>query len=681
MTGQHDHRRHDADTPDVEAATTAAAEAFAAYRATTPDAARRLPRGRSPPRSRPTRTRSSRPPSPRATCPVGRITGEVGRTTGQLRMFADVVRRGDHLGVRIDPAMPDRAPLPRADIRQRMIPLGPVAVFGASNFPLAFSTAGGDTASALAAGCPVVVKAHPAHPRTGTLVAARDQRAPSRSAACPRAPSPSSARRRLRARPGARQRPADQGRRLHRLPRRRARASPRRPRSAPSRSRSTPRCPRSTPSSCSPAPSPEQDAEALAQAYVGSLTLGSGQFCTNPGLLFLPTGDEGDAFLAATPRPSRRPPARRCSPPASPTPTPPAPAGSSAPTASRVVGEGTAGGEHAPAPVVSEAPAELLAAADSAVAHEVFGASGVVVRYDRRGRAGPQPRRARGPAHRDRPLRAAPTRTRRRRCCPSSSSRPAGCSSTAGRPASRSATRWSTAARSPPPPTPRSTSVGSLAIERFQRPVAYQDVPADLLPEAAPRRQPVGPAPPHRRSRSNDDHDHRARRGRPGRRARLDAAQPQRRARTVLHPQHRDRHRLRRPRGRRRGPRAARRSRAPSRTPPSCSSGSRSRRTGASCARSPTAFADRDSGGRGLQTFDLRTTIHAVTALESALLDLSGQALGVPVAELLGDGQQRTSVPMLGYLFYVGDPDRTDLPYLREQRRGRRGSGSGARRR
>ena len=69
------------------------------------------------------------------------------------------------------------------------------------------------------------------------------------------------------------------------------------------------------------------------------------------------------------------------------------------------------------------------------------------------------------------------------------------------------------------------------------------------------------------------------------------------------------------------------------------------------------AFADRDSGGRGLQTFDLRTTIHAVTALESALLDLSGQEQGVPVAELLGDGQQRTHVPMLGYLFYVADPD------------------------
>ena len=77
-------------------------------------------------------------------------------------------------------------------------------------------------------------------------------------------------------------------------------------------------------------------------------------------------------------------------------------------------------------------------------------------------------------------------------------------------------------------------------------------------------------------------------------------------------------------------------------------------------------FADRDAGGRGLQTFDLRTTIHAVTAIESALLDLLGQHLEVPVAALLGEGQQRDAVEMLGYLFYVADPDKTDLPYLRE---------------
>jgi glucarate dehydratase len=76
------------------------------------------------------------------------------------------------------------------------------------------------------------------------------------------------------------------------------------------------------------------------------------------------------------------------------------------------------------------------------------------------------------------------------------------------------------------------------------------------------------------------------------------------------------------------------------------------------------AFAGRDSGGRGLQTFDLRTTIHAVTAVESALLDLLGQHLGVPVAALLGEGQQRDAVEMLGYLFYVGDRSKTDLPYV-----------------
>src|SRR5688500_13853192 len=82
------------------------------------------------------------------------------------------------------------------------------------------------------------------------------------------------------------------------------------------------------------------------------------------------------------------------------------------------------------------------------------------------------------------------------------------------------------------------------------------------------------------------------------------------------------------------------------------------------------AFADRDAGGRGLQTFDLRTTIHAVTAIESAMLDLLGQHLGVPVAALLGEGQQRESVEMLGYLFYVGDRTKTNLPYVSEANAG-----------
>jgi NADP-dependent aldehyde dehydrogenase len=103
--------------------------------------------------------------------PEARIRGELGRTSGQLRLFAGVVREGAFLGVRIDHGDPDRAPAPKPDLRQYQIPLGPVGVFGASNFPLAFSVCGGDTASALAAGCPVVVKAHPAHPGTSAIAA------------------------------------------------------------------------------------------------------------------------------------------------------------------------------------------------------------------------------------------------------------------------------------------------------------------------------------------------------------------------------------------------------------------------------------------------------------------------------------------------------------------------------
>ncbi|SMY06681.1 aldehyde dehydrogenase (NADP(+)) [Flavimaricola marinus] len=103
--------------------------------------------------------------------PEARLQGERGRTTGQLRLFARHIEAGDYLDRRHDEALPDRAPLPRPDLRLMQRPIGPVAVFGASNFPLAFSVAGGDTASALAAGCPVVVKGHPAHPGTSAIVA------------------------------------------------------------------------------------------------------------------------------------------------------------------------------------------------------------------------------------------------------------------------------------------------------------------------------------------------------------------------------------------------------------------------------------------------------------------------------------------------------------------------------
>jgi 2,5-dioxopentanoate dehydrogenase len=103
--------------------------------------------------------------------PKERLTGERGRTMNQLRLFAELVKEGSFVDARIDTALPDRKPLPRPDLRRMLIPIGPVAIFGASNFPLAFSVAGGDTASALAARNPVVFKAHPAHPGTSELVA------------------------------------------------------------------------------------------------------------------------------------------------------------------------------------------------------------------------------------------------------------------------------------------------------------------------------------------------------------------------------------------------------------------------------------------------------------------------------------------------------------------------------
>jgi NADP-dependent aldehyde dehydrogenase len=465
---------------DVEAATTAAAEAFAAFRATTPEQ-RAAFLDAIAAEIEADKDAIIEAAVAESNLPVGRIAGEVGRTTGQLRMFAEVVRRGDHLGVRIDPAMPDRAPLPRADIRQRMIPLGPVAVFGASNFPLAFSTAGGDTASALAAGCPVVVKGHPAHPRTGTLVAQAIAKAVEKSGLPQGTFS-------FLLGDGF-----ELGQALVRDPRIKAvgftgsragglalvEAASKRPEPIPVYAEMS----SINPVVVLPGALAERDTSAFAQAYVGSLTLGAGQFCTNPGLLFLPTGDEGDAFLQAT--------AEAVAGTTGQTMLTPGIADAFAEGAGRlkdtagvnVVGTGTDGGEQAPAPIVSEAPAELLTRADSAVAHEVFGASGVVVRYDSVDTLIPSLERLEGQLTAT--VHYAPTdKEAAQKLLPVLDLK-------AGRVLFNG---WPTGVEvghamvhgGPFPATsdPRSTSVGSLAIERFQRPVAYQDVPADLLPEA-----------------------------------------------------------------------------------------------------------------------------------------------------------------------------------------------------
>jgi alpha-ketoglutaric semialdehyde dehydrogenase len=113
--------------------------------------------------------------------PEARIINERGRTTGHCRMFADLVEEGSWVEARVDTAIPNRMPAPKPDIRKMLVPIGPVVVFGAANFPLAYSTAGGDTVSALAAGCPVIVKAHPAHLEASMLVAAAIEKAASKT--------------------------------------------------------------------------------------------------------------------------------------------------------------------------------------------------------------------------------------------------------------------------------------------------------------------------------------------------------------------------------------------------------------------------------------------------------------------------------------------------------------------
>lgn len=227
--------------------------------------------------------------------PLARLTGERARTCGQLRLFAQLVKEGSWVDARIDTALPDRKPLPRPDLRRMLVPLGPVAVFGASNFPLAFSVAGGDTASAFAAGCPVVVKEHPAHPRTSRLVAGAIRKA---ADACGLAPGVFAL-----VAGGAEESVA-----LVRHPaicavgftgsERAGRAlfdaAATRPRPIPVFSEMS----SINPLVILPGAVAERS-PALAEGLASSATLGVGQFCTKPGLALVVDGPQSDAFLAA----------------------------------------------------------------------------------------------------------------------------------------------------------------------------------------------------------------------------------------------------------------------------------------------------------------------------------------------------------------------------------------------
>ena len=228
--------------------------------------------------------------------PAARLEGERGRTTGQLRLFAAHIRKGDYLDRRIDAALPDRQPAPRPEIRMMQRPIGPIAVFGASNFPLAFSTAGGDTASALAAGCPVVVKGHSAHPGTGEIVA---QAIDAAIKALDLHPGVFSL-----VQGGKR----DVGESLVQHPLIKAvgftgslgggRAlfdlCARRPEPIPFFGELG----SVNPMFLMPAALAERGA-ALAAGWAGSLTMGAGQFCTNPGIAVVIDGPEAQAFIDA----------------------------------------------------------------------------------------------------------------------------------------------------------------------------------------------------------------------------------------------------------------------------------------------------------------------------------------------------------------------------------------------
>ena len=226
--------------------------------------------------------------------PLPRLTGELARTTGQLRLFATLVEEGSWVDARIDSALPDRKPQPRPLLRSMLRPIGPVVVFGASNFPLAFSAAGGDTASALAAGCPVIVKAHPAHPGTSELVAEVIQQSIAASG-LPEGVFSLLFDAGFEVGAALVKHPAIQavgftgshsgGRALMDI-------ASSRPHPIPCFTEM---------SSGNPIfilPGALSDPSALAQNLFASFTLGGGQFCTKPGIVFLPEHANTESFLA-----------------------------------------------------------------------------------------------------------------------------------------------------------------------------------------------------------------------------------------------------------------------------------------------------------------------------------------------------------------------------------------------
>lgn len=419
--------------------------------------------------------------------PQARIQGEIGRTCFQLRTFARTVRAGEWLDVRVDQALPERQPLPRPDLRQRHIPLGPVAVFGASNFPLAFSVAGGDTASALAAGCPVIVKAHSAHPGTSELVGRAIQQAV-RECDLPEGVFS------LLYGSGT-----EIGIGLVNDPRIKAvgftgsrsggialtQAAQARPEPIPVYAEM---------SSINPVflfeSALRNRGAALAEGFVASLNQGAGQFCTNPGLVIAIKGEALDAFITTAADAIIRSPAQTMLTPGIYNAYNNGVQALASNANAHLQAKGVAGDGH------NQCQSHLFVSSasdfmrDHALQAEVFGSASLVVQCDDLAQARQVAEQLEGQLTATVHMDAA------------DSEAVATLLPTLERKAGRILVNgWPTGVEvcdamvhgGPFPATSdaRSTSVGTAAILRFLRPVCYQNVPDDLLPPAIKQGNPL----------------------------------------------------------------------------------------------------------------------------------------------------------------------------------------------
>ncbi|MDQ1008765.1 NADP-dependent aldehyde dehydrogenase [Streptomyces sp. V4I23] len=415
-----------------------------------------------------------------------RLSSELLRTTGQLRMFADTVLEGSHLDAVIDTAVvppPGSGGPPRPDLRRMMVPLGPVLVFAASNFPFAFSVAGGDTASALAAGCPVVVKAHPGHPRLSARTAHHV------TAALGTAGAPHGTFALIAG--------LDAGRRALQDPHIKAAAFTGSTRAGRALSDLASARPEPIPfygelGSINPVFVTERAVaargERLVEEYVASFTQGAGQFCTKPGLLLLPAGHGLDQQLADAV--ARVVPARMVSESVHAGYTTGLRRLSEVPGV-RTLHGGAPAPEPAAAPALLSVPLAVLRAHAAELLTECFGPMSFVVEYE--DEADLAPFAAELPGQLTAALHAENGEAGRLAALAGVLVERAGRLVWNGWPTGVAVT-WSMHHGGPWPATtaPLHTSVGATAVRRFMRPVCHQSAPQEALPPALRDRNVLG---------------------------------------------------------------------------------------------------------------------------------------------------------------------------------------------